>query len=208
MYERTGIRTHAILFSAFYAGFLTVAAAPRPIAAQSTATPPQAGTTTGTSRSTTATGTTNTPPETNATAANPVANQTNAVAAPTAKHVWTNDDVSGLHDQAGISTIGANGGKAPVSNVAKGKPKPTMNYHDQIAKLQAQIPPIDQQIATLQAAISGKAIDETRKYAGVKLDDWPSELADLQKKHSDIDAQIATLQDEARHAGVPANTLP
>jgi hypothetical protein len=88
------------------------------------------------------------------------------------------------------------------------KAKDAKWYHDQIEKLQAQLPPLESQISELQAALSGQTVDSTRKYAGVKLDDWSVELAQLQQKRDDIFGKIAALEDEARHDGVPANLLP
>jgi hypothetical protein len=130
------------------------------------------------------------------------------------KKVWTNEDVSGLDPHAGVSTVG----NTPASSVKPGQKHPANSknrdakwYHAQIAKLQAKLPPLDAQIAELQAAIDGKptgdAIKSTRP-RGVKADSWANELADLQKKRDDAVAQIAALQDEARHQGVAANTLP
>jgi hypothetical protein len=135
-----------------------------------------------------------------------------APAQPTAKKVWTNDDVSGLQDTPAISTFTEPNAKAAKTGA---KPAPKGRgakwYQDQIAKLQAQIPPLDTQIADLQAAIEGKPTgdskESTRPY-GVKADQWPAELDQLQRKRGDIETHISTLEDEARHDGVPPNALP
>ena len=122
--------------------------------------------------------------------------------------VWTNDDLNGLNGR----------GAAPSSAVRKPKPAPkpaaaTKNpaanpYQSEIAKLQAQLPPIDTQIANLQAALSGQPVNSPRKYVSVRPDDWQAQLVDLQKKKSDILSQIDALEDQARHAGVATNVLP
>ncbi|MGD1210519.1 MAG: hypothetical protein ABR973_04065 [Candidatus Acidiferrales bacterium] len=135
-----------------------------------------------------------------------------APAQPTSKKVWTNDDVSGLRDGSAISTF-----TEPNAKPAKTGAKPASKgrdakwYQDQITKLQAQIRPLDTQIAQLQAAIEGKPTgnskESTRPY-GVKADQWPVELDQLQKKRGDIEAHISALEDEARHNGVPPNALP
>jgi uncharacterized protein YukE len=126
-----------------------------------------------------------------------------------AKHVWTNDDVTQLQGQSNISTVGSKAkATKPTATTAKPRPKTAAYYNDQITRLQAQLPAIDGQIATLQDALSGKTVDETRKYAGVKLDDWHAELTALQAKRASILEQIASLQDQARHDGVPTNSLP
>jgi hypothetical protein len=135
-----------------------------------------------------------------------------APAQPTAKKVWTNDDVSGLQDTPAISTF-----TEPNAKPAKTGAKPASKgrdakwYQDQIAKLQAQIPPLDTQIADLQAAIEGKPTgdskESTRPY-GVKADQWPVELDQLQRKRGDIESHISALEDEARHNGVAPNALP
>lgn len=130
------------------------------------------------------------------------------------KKVWTNEEMSSLDPHAGVSTVGN-----PNANSAKPGAKPHPNsknhdpkwYQDQIVKLQAKIPPLDKQIAELQAAIDGKptgdAVKSTRP-AGVKFDNWTSELEDCRKKREDLLAQISALQDQARHAGVAPNALP
>jgi chaperonin cofactor prefoldin len=129
---------------------------------------------------------------------------------PAAK-VWTNDDVSGLRNSSALSSIGQTGkskNPAPKATTANAKSNRTSSYQNQIARLQAQLPPIDSQIADLQAALSGNMVNEQRKYFGVKLDDWQVQLAQLQKRRDDIQNQIAKLEDEARHNGVPNNALP
>ena len=128
------------------------------------------------------------------------------------KKVWTNDDVGGLRDGPAISTF-----TEPKAVPAKISAKPASKgrdakwYQTQITKLQALIPPLDSQIAQLQAAIegtpTGNAKESTRPY-GVKQDQWPAELHRLQKKHADIEAHISAIEDEARHNGVPPNALP
>jgi peptidoglycan hydrolase CwlO-like protein len=125
--------------------------------------------------------------------------------------VWTNDDVGSLRTKSTLSTVGptaANSKKAAraTSPVAKGSP--TTSYQSQLAKLRSQLPPIDSQIAELQSALSGNVVNEQRKYAGVKPDDWQVQLAQLQKRRDDIQNEIAKLDDEARHNGVPSNALP
>ena len=155
-------------------------------------------------------------------AAAPTAGQTNAAngsaaapAPPTEKKVWTNDDVSDLRGQSTISTVG----QPSARNGAKPGDKPALNakngtgkaYQTQIARLEAQIPPLDAQIAELQAAIDGKPTGDgktSQRPRSVKTDDWSVEMQQLQKKRDDTLEQIATLKDQARHQGVPANTLP
>ena len=138
------------------------------------------------------------------------ANQSGGAApAQPAKHVWSNEDVDGLRNNSSISTIGSNKTQkvsAPATGV-KPRPKPASFYRNQIARLRAQLPPINQQIAELEAALSGKTTDQPRKYWGVTLDDWKSELTRLQKKRADIQGQISAVEDQARHDGVAANAL-
>jgi hypothetical protein len=130
-------------------------------------------------------------------------------AQPVTKKVWTNDDVNGLRADSPISTIGkparpAKDGAKQTNPKAKG----AAWYQGRIAKLQAELPPIDDQIAQLRAALDGQTVNSVRKWGGVKPDDWRVELDNLQKKHDDIEAQIAALKDEARHDGVPPSALP
>ena len=129
------------------------------------------------------------------------------------KKVWTNDDIGDLREASAVSTVGeSNSGStetSPRSPASKGRNAKW--YQSQIAKLQAQIPPLDTQIAELQAAIEGKPTGdakESKRPYGVKADQWPVELDHLQKKRNDIEAHISALEDEARHNGVPPNALP
>ena len=68
-----------------------------------------------------------------------------------------------------------------------------------------------QQIAEFQDAIDGKPTGDAKtsqRPRSVQADDWNVEMQDLEKKKQDILDQIAALKDEARHQGVPPNTLP
>jgi hypothetical protein len=133
---------------------------------------------------------------------------------PAQKKVWTNDEMSALDPHAGVSSVG----NSPTSSPKPGpKPKTTSKnrdakwYQDQIAKLQAKIPPLDKQIAELQDAIDGKPTGDAKQSArprSVKADDWATEMAALQKQRDDAYAQINALQDQARHSGVAPNALP
>jgi hypothetical protein len=130
---------------------------------------------------------------------------------PPQKKVWTNEDLSTLDPHQGVSTIGSR--KAtPAKRTAPAKGNNANWYRNQIVALQAKIPPIDSQIAELQAGLDGKSAGDgkqsTRPYYTVKADDWSRQLAELQKKRGDILAQIGVLQDQARHNGVPPNALP
>ena len=134
-----------------------------------------------------------------------------APAPPAAKKVWTNDDVPDLRDQSVISTVGDSApkhGNKPATTAKNNGAKP---YQAQIARLEAQIPPLDAQIAELQAAIDGKPTGDAKtsqRPRGVKADDWSVEMQDLQKKRDGILDQISALKDQARHQGVPPNSLP
>jgi hypothetical protein len=125
------------------------------------------------------------------------------------KKVWTNEDMGAIHSNSAISTFSGSA-KAANAKPAPAKPssKNAKQYQDQIAKLQAKLPPLDQQISVLQAGLNGATVNETRHYGGVKLDDWRDQLARLQKQREDVAAQISALQDQARHDGVPDNQIP
>lgn len=84
-------------------------------------------------------------------------------------------------------------------------------YRDQIVKLQAQLPPLHSQIEQLREAIDGKAMGDGKTSSrpwSVKGDSWAREEAELQNKRDGIAAHINALRDQARHNGVPPNTLP
>lgn len=135
---------------------------------------------------------------------------------PPAKKVWTNDDMSGVRDDSGIPNHPAPAkkpaGVAVKPPASKGpatpKGKDAKWYQDQIAKLQAQLPPLESQISDLQAALSGQSVDAVRKFGWLRPDDWKAQLAQLQQKRDGIFTKIGALEDEARHSGVATNTLP
>jgi uncharacterized protein YukE len=113
-----------------------------------------------------------------------------------------------LHGSALLSNVGKNAHSTKAAASPSCKKKPANTYRDQIAKLQAQLPPIDSQISELQAALSGKTVASERKYTGVKPDSWQAQADQLQKKRDGIQSQIEALEDEARRSGVPTNSLP
>jgi uncharacterized protein YukE len=126
-----------------------------------------------------------------------------------AKKVWTNEDMGEVHKNSVISTFSASSSK-PGNAKAAGNAKVgnAKQYQDQITKLEAKLPPLDDQIAELQATLNGTTVNSTRHYSGTKIDDWHQELVQLQKQRDDISAKIGALQDEARRNGVPANQIP
>jgi hypothetical protein len=127
-----------------------------------------------------------------------------------AKKVWTNEDMRDVHKNSVISTFSGTNGKADSAKpagTAKGN-KDGKQYQDQILKLQAKLPPLDEQITELQATLNGATVNSTRHYSGTKIDDWHEELVQLQKQRDDITTKISALQDEARRNGVPPNLIP
>jgi hypothetical protein len=133
-----------------------------------------------------------------------------AAAQPAPKKVWTNEDVAGLRQDSVISTFTPPKSKSTNNGEKSANPKSKQAqwYQNRIAGLQAKLPPIEDQIAELQAALSGQTVNEVRKWGGNRPDDWRVELGNLQKKHDDIENQINALKDQARHDGVPAGALP
>lgn len=130
------------------------------------------------------------------------------------KKVWTNEDVSELRNEP-ISTIGKPSAKPakfqPGSPAASSAGKNSQQVLNQIARLKGQIPELDRQITQLQAAIGGQPTGDAKSSArpyGVRLDSFQSQLTQLQKKRDDTLARISELEDQARHNGVPANSIP
>lgn len=131
------------------------------------------------------------------------------------KKVWTEEEMAGLHKK------GADSISQPRSTPNPDTPAPHVKgtasnrdakwYHDQILKLQAKLPPLEKNIAELQAVLGGKPTGDaatSSRPRGVKTDDWAIQLAAAQKQRDDILAKIAALEDEARHKGVSPNALP
>jgi len=135
----------------------------------------------------------------------------NTPASPAGKKVWTNEDVSDLRTNSPISTVGSTDTKPDAKAKPAPKPRNPRQYQAQIARLEGQIPQLDKQIAQLQDAIDGKPTGDAKSSSrprNVQADDWNVQMQDLQKKKQDVLDQIAALKDEARHQGVPPNTLP
>jgi uncharacterized protein YukE len=144
------------------------------------------------------------------TAANANATTSTTTTTAPAKKVWTNEDMRDVHSHDTISTFSSKSNKPannkPAGNAASNKY--AKQYQDQITRLQEKLPPLDEQISQLQAALNGDTVNSVRHVGGAKIDDWHDELARLQKQREDIVTKISALQDEARSKGVPANQIP
>jgi len=127
---------------------------------------------------------------------------------PPQKKVWTNENLGGSHSQPDDSSASAQPGSNAGTAAARPKSKNAKWYHDQIAKLQAQIPPLDKTIAELQAALEGKTLNEPLRYGGNRIGDWKEQLQQLQTKRQDTLDKIAVLEDQACHNGIEPNALP
>jgi len=123
------------------------------------------------------------------------------------KKVWTNEDLGSSHSKPDRQSPSQSSLNPDAPARPRGK-RDTQWYHDQIARLEAQIPPLDKSIAELQAAIDGKTLNETIHYGGNRIGDWKEQLQQLQTKRQDALDKIASLEDEARHNGVEHNALP
>jgi hypothetical protein len=150
------------------------------------------------------------PTQTNSTTSTNATTATTPAATAPAKKVWTNEDMRDVHRDNAISNFSA-ANNEPASGKPAGTPKGSKDakqYQDQILKLREKLPPLDEQIAQLQAALNGDTVNSTRHVGGAKIDDWHDELVRAQKQRDDIAAKIGALQDEARRNGVPANLIP
>lgn len=131
------------------------------------------------------------------------------------KKVWTNDDMGTLHSDPSVANYqpkGGNGGKKGPGAGGNSHAHDSSWYRQQIEKLQQQIPPIDAKIAELQKGVGGGTVNDpttsSRPYGGVRPGSWEQQISDLQAKKADIEAKISSLEDQARHAGIPANDIP
>ncbi|HXX46395.1 MAG TPA: hypothetical protein VEJ38_16860 [Candidatus Acidoferrales bacterium] len=131
------------------------------------------------------------------------------------KRVWTNEDVPDLRADSTISTVGnshsSQAGRRQTNTGGRGQQKDPSWYRNEILRLQKELPPINEKIDQLQSALDGNFTGDSKtssRPTGVQGGDWRMQLEQLQKKRDDIEANINMLRDEARHAGVPPNTLP
>jgi len=144
----------------------------------------------------------------------PAGTQTPQAADPASRKVWTNEDVPTLREDSAISTVGAPAtARASSGTVHRSTPgrQDAKWYADQITKLQAQLRPINDNIAKLQAGIDGKFTGDSQtstRPKGVSAGDWRIELAQLEKQRDEIESHISQLRDQARHQGVPPSALP
>jgi hypothetical protein len=140
--------------------------------------------------------------------------QTPSAPEPPPRKVWTNEDVPTLREDSTISTVGTSNSARPASGtVHRTTPgrQDAKSYSDQIAKLQVQLPAINDKIAQLQAGIDGKFTGDSQtstRPKSVSGGSWQAELAQLQKQRDDIESKINALRDQARHQGIPPNQLP
>ena len=139
--------------------------------------------------------------------------QTSTTPTTPSKKVWTNENLGGSHtnDSAAQASNSGSNAASGAGSGAPAKPKSKKDprwYHDQIAKLQAQLPALDKSITQLQAALDGKTLNEPLHYGGNRIGDWKEQLQQLQVKRQDIADKITALEDEARHNGVGTNALP
>jgi hypothetical protein len=130
------------------------------------------------------------------------------------RKVWTNEDVPTLREDSTISTVGAANNTRPAAGTVRGTTSGRQDvkyYSDQITKLQAQLPAINDKIAQLQAGIAGKFTGDSQtstRPKSVSAGNWQVELAELQKQRDDIESRINALRDQARHQGIPPSALP
>ena len=154
------------------------------------------------------------PPAPSSSPANSAANaQINAAATDTSnasdksdgKKVWTNDDFGpNAPPKPALKSKQPKAAAKPVNKQGKG----AAWYRTQIKNLNAQIPPIDKQIATYHAALNGDAQpDASLEVSHHRAADWNTEIARLTQQKQSLLAQIDALQDQARHEGIEPGDL-
>jgi len=140
----------------------------------------------------------------------PTGTQTSSATDPAPRKVWTNEDVPTLREDSTISTVGARPTSGTVHKATSSR-QDAKWYSDQITKLEAQLPAINDKIAQLQAGIDGKFTGDSQSSTRPKsatFGNWQIELAQLQKQRDDLQSRIDGLRDQARRQGIPPNALP
>jgi len=122
------------------------------------------------------------------------------------KKVWTNDDFgpNAPPPRPALKPKQQKVAAKPTNKQGKG----AAWYRTQIKVLNAQIPPIDKQIATYHAALNGDAQpDASLEASHNRAADWNTEIARLTQQKQSLLAQIDALQDQARHEGIEPGDL-
>jgi len=122
------------------------------------------------------------------------------------KKVWTNDDFD-AHDANPSSGAGAKPKSVRTKPVPQNSARANW-YRNQISKLNAQIPEIDQKIASYQSALNGnpQPAQGLEEYH-LRRADWLAEIQKLTKQKQDLLAKIAALEDQASKEGIAPGQL-
>ncbi len=128
------------------------------------------------------------------------------------KKVWTNDDLSGLHNQPAISTGVSNSVRAQIGEeVRRTRNEAPRGIGSRLLKLQAKLPPLDEQIAELQAAIDGKPTGDARKSVrpySVRLDNWTAELDQLARNAPTSPTKLPSFETKRATTEYPRTRFP
>jgi len=126
---------------------------------------------------------------------------------PTAKKVWTNEDMGTLTGPTYDAKPGA--GSRPKSyrpQSYSGSANGTY-YRNQINSLKAKIADIDQKLDNYEALAHGEAPGQGEKQTGVRITDSRTDIQALVAQKQKLQAQISEVEDQARHAGVEPGQL-
>lgn len=130
---------------------------------------------------------------------------TTQASAPKRKKVWTNDDLSEMHNDPSVSVVGKKKNSQPEDKYRYSPPPGQSEYmlkmyRQQLDQLQAQAEAIDKEISNLQSAKSGKTVESTRNYDpwGGKQGDWDAQIAQLRKNKEYVQQQIDNVEEQIR----------
>jgi hypothetical protein len=131
-----------------------------------------------------------------------------ANAKPASAKVWTNEDVSALRSDNGVSVVGnRRPQRADGASRTSSQEKDAAWYRNQLATLRDDMEKLDVKIAKLQAFLSGENVGEQASLHPRMVPTPQEQLKEAQTKRQADSEKIEDLVDRARHNGIEPGAL-